>query len=145
MSSVAFRNLVTTVLGAQWTATPWYDLSDYTDVEDLPATGDQTVLLVQFGPSLERLATLATDGEHGWREDGQFFFHLLAATGRNASEVLALGEQLRALFRGRRFGSFVIDALDPFTDLGGASIRVLGKWHGWSAAGSFYNVICNGP
>lgn len=146
MSSPAFRSLITATLAAQWTATPWFDLSDYTSIEEVLAqTGDETILLVQFGASMERLATIATDGFHGWREDGQFFFHLVAATGRPSSEVLALGEQLRAIFRGQRFGSFIIDGLDPFSDFGGAAIRVLGKGHGWSAPGSFYNVICNGP
>lgn len=144
MSSPAFRELVKSVLAANWSATPVYDLSDYTNVDDLPAMGDDAVLLLQFIGGPERLATIATQGTHGWQETGIFYFHLLMPTGEPSDRALLYGEALRALFRGKRFGSYVIEALDPFSDFQGAAIRINGKWHGWSAPGSYYNVVCNG-
>jgi hypothetical protein len=145
MSSPEFRNVILSELAAKWSATAFFDLSDYTNLEDLPATGEDPVLLVQFIGGPETLATIATQGTHGWSETGTFYFHLLMPTGESSQRALTLGKQLRALFRGKRFGSFVIEALDPFTDFLGAAIRVVGKWHGWSASGSYYNVVCDGP
>lgn len=146
MSSPAFRTIVMDTLAAQWTATAFFDLSDYVDVDDLPATGEEPVLAVKFLGGPERLATIATQGTHGWEENGAFLFHLLMPTGESSARALALGEQLRSLFRGKRFGSFIIEALDPFSDFyGGAGSGVMGKWHLWTAFGSYYNVVCDGP
>lgn len=144
MSSPSFRAVVKSVLAAQWTATAVYDLSDYTNLNDLPLTGEDPVVLVQFIGGPERLATIATQGAHGWQENGVFYLHVLVPTGESSDRALSLGEQLRSLFRGKRFGSYIIDALDPFSDFLGAAIRVSGKWHGWSAPGSYYNVVCDG-
>lgn len=142
MSSPAFRQVVLDVLAAQWAPRLYFDLSDYLDIAKLPATGTQAVLLVQFIGGPERLATIATRGSDGWQEEGIFYFHLLMPTGEPSQRALSLGEELRAMFRGKRFGSYVIEAVDPFTDFMGAAIRVSGKWHGWSAPGSYYNVVC---
>ena len=145
MSSPGFRAIVMGELQAHWAPRLFFDLSDYTELDALPATGTEPVLLVQFIGGPERLATIATRGTHGWEETGIFYLHLLMPTGESSQRALTLGEELRAMFRGRRFGSYVIESLDPFSDFFGAAIRVLGKWHGWSAPGSYYNVICDGP
>lgn len=145
MSSPAFRAIVLGELAAHWAPRLYFDLSDYTDIDALPATGEEPVLLVQFIGGTERLATIATQGTHGWQEDGIFYFHLLMPTGENSQRALTWGEELRTLFRGKRFGSYVIEAVEPFSDFLGAAIRIAGKWHGWSAPGSYYNVVCDGP
>jgi hypothetical protein len=142
MSSPGFRDAIKLELATRWTATPVLDLSDYLAVDDLPATGTDPVLLLQFIGGPDRMATIAQEGNHGWREDGVFYFHLLLPTGEPAARALSLGEQLRGIFRGRRLGSYVIDNIEPFSDFAGAAIRVNGKWHGWSAAAAYYNVIC---
>ena len=145
MSSPGFRALVMQQLQTLWAPRLYFDLSDYVSVDDVPATGDEPVLLVEFVGGPERLATIATQGTHGWQEEGIFYFHLLMPVGESSQRALAWGEELRAIFRGKRFGSYVVDALDPFSDFYGAAIRIIGKWHGWSAPGSYYNVVCNGP
>ena len=144
MSSVGFRSVVKGVLAAQWVATPFYDLSDFTELDDLNKVGEDALVLIQFIGGPERLATIATQGTHGWQENGIFYLHLLVPTGEPSDRALSLGEQLRSLFRGKRFGSYIIEALDPFSDFMGSAIRINGKWHGWSAPGSYYNVVCDG-
>lgn len=143
MSSPQFRAIVLSTLQAQWSATVFFDASEYTDLNAIPVS-DEPWLLVRFMDERESLATIATDGVHGWSASGTFAFDLFFPTGEASARALSLGEQLRALFRGRRFGSYIIDALNPFTDAFGAASRI-GKWHGWTALGSYYNVICNGP
>jgi len=143
MSSPEFRAIILGTLAAQWSQTVFYDASEYTDLAQIPVS-DEPWLLVRFIDERESLATIATDGAHGWESIGTFAFDLFMPTGEDSARALAWGEQLRALFRGRRFGSFIIDALNPFTDAYGAATRI-GKWHGWTALGSYYNVICNGP
>jgi hypothetical protein len=145
MSSPAFRALVLGVLADQWTACPVYDLSDYTSVDDLPAQGENPLLGVLFGRESQRLATIATQGTHGWEADGSFFLLLFLPTGEPSQRALDLGEQVRALFRGKRFGSYVIDALDPFADFFGVETGVIGKWHRWVSTGSYHSVVCDGP
>lgn len=137
MSSPAFRAVVLGVLAAQWSATAVYDKSDYINIEDLPASGEAPVLLVQFLSASETLETIGTQGADGWREDGSFYLHLLMPTGEASTRALALGEQLRGLFRGQRFGAFVIESIDPFVD-----VDILGKWRRWSAPGNYYSIVC---
>lgn len=137
MSSPTFRAVILGVLAAQWTATAVFDKSDYINVEDLPATGTDPILLVQFLTATENLETIGTQHADGWREDGSFYFHLLMPTGESSQRALALGEQLRALFRGQRFGAYVIESVHPFID-----VDILGKWRRWSAPGDYYGIVC---
>lgn len=137
MSSPAFRAVILDTLAAQWTATPFFDKSDYLNIDDLPVTGTEPVLLVQFLTASEDLETIGTQDADGWREEGSFYFHLLMPTGEASQRALTLGEQLRLLFRGKRFGAFVIESIHPFID-----VDILGKWRRWSAPGDYYGIVC---
>ena len=142
MTSPAIRQAVKDALAASWSLCPVYDLSDYITLDDMPIGTTDKLLLLSFGFSSETMATIAIENFHGWQEIGVFYFHLLFPAGDDAAEALAWSEQLRALFRGRRFGDVIIDSGPPFTDQDGAAIRLDGRWHGWSAPASFYRVIC---
>jgi hypothetical protein len=142
MTSPAIRDAVKAELQAHWALCPFYDLSDYITLDEMPAGPTDKVLLLSFGFSSETMATIAIDNYHGWQEIGVFYLHLLFPAGDDAAEALAWGEQLRALFRGKRFGDVVIDSVPPFSDQDGAAIRLNGRWHGWSAPASFYRTIC---
>lgn len=144
MSAPEFRAAILGTLAAEWTATEFFDLSEYTALEDIPASGEATILLVQFIAEQQRFATIATAGRHGWSATGVFMFHLWQPLGRPSSEVLELAEALRDRFRGRRFGAYLIDTLDPATDFSGGAVGVYGKWHGWILGGSYQAEICNG-
>jgi hypothetical protein len=142
MSSPAVRAAIRDQLAQHWTATPWFDLSDYQSLDDLPADSASSILLVQFAFAVERIETIAAPELHSWNETGTIYFHLLAPVGDPSGPTLALGEQLRPLFKGKRFGRTVVEACDPFTDMEGAAIKLDGKWHGWSSAVSYYQIIC---
>ena len=142
MTSPAIRQAVKDELAANWSLCPVFDLSDYITLDDMPAGPTDKVLLLSFGFSSESMVTIAHTGSHGWQEIGVFYFHLLFPTGDDAAEALVWGEQLRTLFRGKRFDDVIIDSVPPFTDQDGAAIRLNGRWHGWSAPASFYRVIC---
>jgi hypothetical protein len=142
MTSPDLRAAVKAELAANWTNCPVYDLSDYISFEALKLGIDDKALLLQFGFATESMAVIGAPGADGWQEIGTFFFHLLFPTGVDSAEALDWGEELRGLFRGKRFGAAIIDSVPPFTDLDGAAIRLNGRWHGWSAPAAYYRVIC---
>lgn len=144
MATPAVRDAIHAVLHSQWTATPWFDLSDYVTLADLPVDSQSSVLLLQFAFSMERMATIAQPDSHGWQQTGVFYFHILVPAGDVAlgRQALMWGEDLRAMFRAKRFGQIIVESVDPFTDLDGAAIRLDGKWHGFSAPASYYSIIC---
>lgn len=142
MTAPGFRSAIKAQLAAHWTACPVYDLSDYVAFADVPQGEADAMLLLQFVGGPERLATIGTLESHGWREEGTVYFHLALPTGENSARALALGEELRALFRGKRFGAFVADFMEPFSDFNGAAIKLDGRWHGWSSALGYSSVVC---
>jgi len=97
---------------------------------------------LQFGSSSEVMRTIGAPGLDGWEEIGAFYLHLLFPAGDDSAEALVWGEELRGLFRAKRFGSAVIESVPAFSDLDGAAIRLDGRWHGWSAPAAYYRTIC---
>lgn len=142
MSSPAIRDAIKAELAANWTATPVFDLSDYVAFSDIPLGETDAMLLLQFVGGPERLATIGQIENHSWREEGIAFFHLCLPTGETAARALTLGEELVVMFRGRRFGAFVVDYMEHFSDFAGAAIKLDGRWHGWTSTLGYTSVIC---
>lgn len=145
MSDPAFRAGVKSILTDQWLLCDWFDMSDYVALDDPPATGDVPVLLVEFIGGPETIATIGNPGNHGWRENGVFMFHLLFPTGEDSTRAGQFATELRRLFRGRRVGTgeeFIINRLDNATDFGGGAIAIDGRWHGWVLGGAYYGTVC---
>jgi hypothetical protein len=142
MSSPTVRAAILATLAANWTATPVFDLSDWVSFADIPQGDADAMLLIQFVGGPERLATIGQIENHSWREDGIIFFHLCFPTGENSARALTLGEQLVTMFRGRRFGTFVVDFMEHFSDFNGAAIQLNGRWHGWTSGLGYSSRIC---
>jgi hypothetical protein len=142
MSSPGIRAAIKAELAASWTACPVFDLSDYVAFSDIPQADADCLLLLQFVGGPERLATIGQIENHSWREEGVVIFHLAMPTGESSARALQMGEELVALFRGRRLGPFLIDFMEHFTDFTGAAIKLDGRWHGWSANLGYTSVVC---
>jgi hypothetical protein len=142
MTSPGLRSAIKAELAARWSACPVFDLSDYISFAEIPQADLDCMLLLQFTPSTERIATIGPPELHSWREQGVIYFHLAMPTGEPSARALTLGEELRALFRNRRIGAYRLDFFDPFSDFAGAAIKLDGRWHGWSAPLGFTTEVC---
>ncbi len=141
MASLYARTTIRDHIAANWTATPWFDLSDFVDVNDIPAPDAQAYVILQFIGGTDEQVTIGGFNQNGYREEGAFYLHYVAPTGGTAAGDLAVAEQLRALFVGRRFPRLVIRSVTTWTDQEGAAIGVTGPWRGFSAMALFYNDV----
>jgi hypothetical protein len=57
MTSPAIRDAVKAHLQAYWSLCPYFDLSDYITLDEMPAGPTDKVLLLSFGFSSETMAT----------------------------------------------------------------------------------------
>lgn len=132
MSSVDVRTVVTNEMNA-WSAAqsiPWYDMSDFTDAEDLATA---PFVLIQHMDSDEELVSLA-GGAKGYVEIGFIYVHLVVDNTTPPADVMVIGETLYPMLGDRRLGHIVFDPMDEFTDQAGESIQVDGPYRGWTAA-----------
>jgi hypothetical protein len=128
-----------TWLQANWASTPLYALDDYVSLDDLPATNEAPVLLVDFPPALERLVTIAVNQKQGWREDGEFQLFMLHPVGYPVAPTRFLCEQIRDMVRAKRIGQTVTMACEPFTAYG----EYDGKWLLFVAFVDYYRDAFN--
>jgi hypothetical protein len=141
MASPGIRLAIKEQLATYWSACPYFDLSEYEGFAEIPHD-DNPMLLLQFIGGPERLAAIGQVENHSWSEEGVVIMHLVFPTGEDSARALSWGEQLVVLFRGKRFGSYVIEYMEHFSDFSGPAIRLSGRWHGWSANLGYTNVIC---
>jgi hypothetical protein len=142
MTNPGLRAAIKAQLAANWTETPVFDLSDYASFDDIPQGDADAMLLLEFIGGTERLATIGQIEDHSWREEGTVIFHLAMPTGEPSARALAYGEELVALFRGKRLGPYLIDYFEHFSDFTGAAIHINGRWHGWSANLGYTSNVC---
>lgn len=117
---------------------PVFNLSDYVGIDDLPLTGVDMCVLVDFVASSERIATIGDTDSLGFEETGTVAIHWLAPTGFASAPTLTQAEALRRALRGRRFGDIIIESVDPFADAGSPVDRE-GRWTGFSSL-LFYSL-----
>lgn len=143
MSSPGFRTALKSLLAAQWTQCPVFDLSDWISPGDVPAGTTDAFLALQFIGGPERIATIGPIEHHSWTEDGIAILHLLFPAGEDSTRALDWGEQLVTLLRGKRIGDrFTVDFMEHFADFAGQAIQLNGRWHGWSASLGYTATIC---
>jgi hypothetical protein len=122
-------------LGTNWTATAIYALDgDLLSFDDLPAVSEVPVLLVDFPPASEEMASIAVHNANGWRVQGTVQFILAHPIGTDAAASRLLAENLRVLLRGRRVGKTVLEGVEPFSAMGQHD----GKWLLFVGLASFY-------
>lgn len=81
------------------------------------------------------IALAATNDQGKYRESGAIYFHIVAAAQIGVGDsMLARGEVLRNLFRGRRIGSIIIDSVTPMNFDNGATL----EFEGGYVSGSFF-------
>jgi hypothetical protein len=130
MSSLAVRTEVTSWLNANYSATPWFDLSYHFDIDEISGNQRDPFLLVQFAAPNEAISSMGPG--NCWREDGVIFLHMVAPVGGDVNAQILNSENLRVSLRGKRIGITVIESVTPPTDVDGASIQFDGNWHGFS-------------
>ena len=144
MSSVVVR---TEVLAAVKALATSYKVIDYSEVapDPIPDNQTDTFIIVQFVGGTDEMIDIGGEGNQGWEEIGTVMLHLLAPTGFSSVPTLALGETIRTGLRGRRLGKnkdVVIEAVEPWTDVAGAAIRVQGPWHGFVSNLEYTRYVC---
>ncbi len=140
MSSVYVRNQFKSFLTAQAASEKQADMSGgYADLEDFLAAKGITMLDawlgLQFIPGEETPITLpATNSQGKYRETGAVYIHIVDVAKPNVNDsILARGETLRDLFRGRRLGEVKIESMTPVNFELGATL----SFEGGFIAGSF--------
>ena len=128
------RDEIMDYVTANWTDTPVYALDDYVSLDDLPATNQEPILLLDFPSATERLVTIAVHERDGWREDGTVQLIMLHPIGQPSGPTRTLNESFRNLVRGRRIGATVTMAVDPFSALG----QYDGKWQMYISLVDYY-------
>lgn len=129
------RDDIADFLTGNWTDTPVFMLDDYVSLDDLPANALEGIaLFADFTSASEDIATIAVHLANGWREQGLVQLGFAVPLGGDNSIARAHGEALRALLRGRRIGSTVVEAVDSFSSVG----NVDGKWVMFIAFARYY-------
>lgn len=81
------------------------------------------------------VALAATNDQGKYRETGAIYFHVVATAQLGVGDsLLARGEALRNLFRGRRIGDIVIESVTPMNFDSGATLAFEGGY----MSGSFF-------
>lgn len=133
------RDDIWNFINANWTATPIYALDDIMSIDDLPATAEEPVLMIDFPSALERFTTIAVHNCNGWREDGSIQLIMAHPIGKDGNITRGYCEDLRDLIRGRRLGETVIQAVDSFSSVGQHD----GKWQLYVSLAGFYRDACH--
>lgn len=128
------RDEITDFITANWSATPVVLLDDYVSLGDLPPSGDQVLVGLDFPSAAEELASIAVHENNGWREFGQVQLMVFNPIGYDSSIARGHGEDLRALLRGKRIGQTVIGGVNSFSALGQSD----GKWQVYVSLANFY-------
>ena len=128
------RSDILNYIMSNWTATPVYALDDLMRLEDLPATNEEIILLVDFPPASEYFAAIAVNQTNCFREDG--FVQLIFALpiGFDSAQVWTYAEDLRDLVRAKRLGQTVMRTVDPFSGMGSFD----GKWQLYISILNYY-------
>lgn len=139
MASLYVRQIIRGEMAANWSLTTWFDLSDYVSMDDLPIPDGEAAVLLQFLPSTDDLVAIGGgQNDSCYREDGTMMFHYLIPTGDPSMNYLGDMKTLTDMFKNKRFGSLIMENVDPFADQYGAAIQVDGPWHGWSSNCAYY-------
>ena len=115
MSSLAAKTLIKNHFTANWTATPWFDLSDYLNLSDVPAANEiNTWIGLEFPPATETRVSLGTDTQA--RESGLIVIHVMVPDGFPATVGDTLTETARNFVRWLRLGAlFITDINTPLS------------------------------
>jgi len=106
MSSLAAKTLIKADFTANWTTTPWFDLSDFLNLSDVPVASNTSVWLgLEFPPAAETITCL---GIKQSRETGLLVVHTLVPDGFSSATADALVEQARNFLRWKRLGALII-------------------------------------
>lgn len=139
MASLYVRQTIRDEMTANWALTPWFDLSDYVSIDDLPIPDGAAVVLLEFMPSSDDLVAIGGGQQDScYRENGSMYFHYLIPTGDPSMSHLTDMKSLTDMFKNKRFGTLIVENVDPFSDQFGAAIQVDGPWHGWSSNCAYY-------
>lgn len=105
-------------------------LAEYEIQPDAPWLGVQFI-----GDDEIPIALAATNDQGKYRETGAVHFHVVATAQLGVGDLmLARGEVLRNLFRGRRIGDIIIDSVTPMNFDSGATLQFEGGY----MSGSFF-------
>lgn len=135
MSSLAVRTEITDWLNANYSATPWFDMSYFQDMEDISPDSRSKFMLVQFVSGGEAVAS--TGPGLCWEEDGIIQFHVCGPVGGSTMDLLAISTDLALALKGKRLGNTVIEAVSPPNDADGAGIQWDGNWHGFTSVANY--------
>jgi len=133
MSSLAAKTLIKNYFTANWATTPWFDLSDYLNLADVPvANATNTWLGLEFPPATETRVSIGTDTQA--RESGLVVVHVMIPDGFPAAIGDTLAEEARNFLRWRRLGAlFMTDINTPL------SYQVdLGTWRDFAFTANYY-------
>jgi hypothetical protein len=134
---MTFRTDIVDYLKAQWSMTPIHELEGYVSITDLPSDSVEGIqLAIDFVVAEEQMVSIAVKDQDGYRQDGTLLFVLLNPLGQGSAPLLLIGENLLALFRGRRIGDTVISSVSPFV-----LNSVQGKWQVWTSRMNFYHDL----
>lgn len=135
MSSTAVRTLIKNFLQTEAPTESVIDLStQYAELRDMLADAslapDAPWLGLTFIGDDEIPVSLAATNDQGlYRESGLILLHVCEEAKLGSGDsMLARGETLRNLFRGRRIGSIVIEAVTPMNTGRGATLEFEGGY-----------------
>lgn len=99
-------------------------------IGDIPLGPEDPWLGLQFvGDGEIPVSTPAGNTTGRYRETGVFFLHFVSAAKLGVgTALLARGETLRNLFRGRRIGEIIIDSVSPMNFDSGATLQFEGGY-----------------
>lgn len=131
---MTYRDDFMNYLEANWSATPIYALDDLMSFDDLPATGEYPVMLIDFPPPAEQFVSIASENVNGYRERGIIQVAIMNPIGQSSEIARGICEDFRDLVRAKRLGQTVIGTVDPFSSTG----QFDGKWQMFNTLVSFY-------
>lgn len=148
MSSQYVRDQITDFIEANAPTENLIDLTaQYQELPDLISdeglTASDPWLGLEFIADDEIPITVpATNTQGKYRETGAVYLHVVGIAKLGvASSILARGETLRNLFRGRRIGNVIIDSVTPLSFGAGTTLNFEGGYTSGSFIASYQNDL----
>ncbi|MFI5390962.1 MAG: hypothetical protein ACHQYQ_06330 [Bacteriovoracales bacterium] len=136
MSSLSAKTLIKADFTTNWLTTPWFDLTDYLNLSDVPiADATNTWLGLEFPPAVETRVSLGTDTQA--RETGLIVVHVMVPDGFASTAGDTLVDQARTFLRWKRLGAlFITDINTPISYQ-----NDLGAWRDYTFTANYYYDI----
>jgi len=127
-----FKTEVLAWIATKPTAYPLVDIYDPQNFSPPKAVNAvmPTFLALQYSPALENQASIGAPSKNLYRESGVAFLHFCCDISVTPSTILALAEEVRAIFRGKQFDRIRCYDVDPPVLGDGAAILSFGNWYG---------------